>query len=85
VKRFFYVVRPSLGQWEVGFGENGSRFLYAGMEEAVQVASGAARLHWEQRHEPSGVRLEMPGNEAREVAVFGDAPQRNGKAPLTQD
>ena len=83
MKRFFYVVRPSLGQWEVGFGEHGSRFLYQGMEEAVQVASGAARLHWEQRHEPSGVRLEMPGSEAREVASFGDAPSRNGKATLT--
>ena len=70
--RFFYVVRPSLGQWEVGFGEHGSCFLYQGMEEAVQVASGAARLHWEQRNEPSGVRLEIPGESPRNLAAYGD-------------
>ena len=70
--RFFYVVRPSLGKWEVSFGEHGSCFLYHGMDEAVQVASGAARLHWEQRMEPSGVRLEIPGHEVQEVVAFGD-------------
>jgi hypothetical protein len=70
--RFFYVVRPSLGKWEVSFGENGSCFLYAGKDEAVQVATGAARMHWETRQEPSGVRLEVPGQSVTELAVFGD-------------
>ena len=73
--RFFYVVRPALGQWEVGFGEHGSRFVYAGREEAEQVACGAARLHWETRHEPSGVCLELPGERPREIATYGP-PQR---------
>ena len=74
--RFFYVVRPVLGQWEVSFGDHGSRFLYAGREEAVQVAKGAAKLHWETHHRPSGVRLEMPDG-PMEVATFGNARPRS--------
>jgi hypothetical protein len=80
--RFFYVVRPSVGKWEVSFGEHGSCFLYAGKDEAVQVATGAARMHWESRQEPSGVRLEVPGQEITEVAVFGDrGPARHTPGP----
>jgi hypothetical protein len=79
--RFFYVVRPALGQWEVGFGEHGSCFLYAGREEAEQVACGAARLHWETRHEPAGVRLELPGERPSEIAVFGPAQRRHTPVP----
>jgi len=78
--RFFYVVRPALGQWEVGFGENGSRFLYAGREEAEQVACGAARLHWETRHEPSGVCLELPGERPREIATYGPSQRSHSIA-----
>ena len=79
--RFFYVVKPSLGQWEVGFGENGSRFLYAGREEAEQVACGAARLHWETRHEPAGVLLELPGERPREIATFGPGQRKHTPVP----
>jgi hypothetical protein len=78
--RFFYVVRPALDQWEVGFGENGSCFLYAGREEAEQVASGAAKLHWETRHEPAGVRLELPGERPREIASYGPPPRSHSVA-----
>jgi hypothetical protein len=80
--RFFYVVRPSFGQWEVTFGEHGSRFLYSGKDEAIQVATGAARLHWESRHEPSGVRLEQPGHAPSDIASFGQKrPTRNTPVP----
>jgi hypothetical protein len=71
--RYVYIVRPALGQWEVGFGENGSRFLYAGREEAVEVARGAAKLHWETRREPSAVRLEIPGEAPSDIVCFGTA------------
>ena len=76
MSRYLYIVRPSCGQWEVGFGENGSCFLYAGREEACEVARGAARLHWETRNEPSGVRLDLPGERPREIASFGDMQSR---------
>jgi hypothetical protein len=78
--RFFYVVRPALGQWEVGFGEHGSRFLYAGREEAEQVACGAARLHWETRHEPAGVLVELPGEDAAEIAAYGPGQRTHSVA-----
>ena len=78
--RFFYVVRPVLGQWEVSFGEHGSRFLYHGRDEAVQVAKGAAKLHWETHHRPSGVRLETPEG-AQELASFG-TPRPRGETPM---
>jgi len=80
VQRYLYIVRPSLGQWEVGFGENGSCFLYAGREEALEVARGAARLHWETRQEPCGVRLELPGEPAREIESF--PPPRSRITPV---
>jgi hypothetical protein len=77
--RFLYVVRPVFGQWEVSFGENGSRFLYQGRDEAVQVAKGAAKLHWETHHRPSGVRLELPDGQL-DVASYGSARPR-GQTP----
>ena len=79
--RFYYVVRPSLGKWEVGFGENGSCFLYDGREEAEQVARGAAKLHWETRQEPAGVRLELPGERPSEIAVYGPQVRRHTQHP----
>ena len=60
-QRFFYLVRHSAGKWEVSFGEDGTRFLYDSLSEAMQIARGAARLHWETRHEPSGVVFESRG------------------------
>lgn len=77
--RFFYVVKPVLGQWEVSFGEQGTRFLYRGRDEAVQVAKGAAKLHWETHHRPSGVRLELPDG-AQELASYGSV-RANGETP----
>lgn len=79
--RFFYVVRPALAQWEVSFGESGSCFLYACREEAEQVARGAAKLHWETRDEPAGVRLELPGEGTREIANYGPADSRQSPVP----
>ena len=73
--RFIYVVRPVLGQWEVSFGEQGSRFLYGGREEAVQVARGAAKLHWETHHRPSGVRVDTPDGSV-EIASYGSMGSR---------
>jgi len=70
--RFFYVVRPSLAKWELTFGEQGSRFLYDSREEALQVACGAARLHWETRQQASGVRLELGAQEPEVVATYGE-------------
>ena len=70
--RFFYLVRPVGAKWEVSFGEGGSRFLYGSQEEAVQVARGAAKLHWESRGDPSGVRLDLPGRRPEDVASFGN-------------
>jgi hypothetical protein len=78
--RYYYVVRPSLGQWEVGFGENGTRLLYEGREEAEQVARGAAKLHWETRNEPAGVRIELPGERPMEIATYGN-PRRHTPMP----
>ncbi|MGH8029323.1 MAG: hypothetical protein ACREO3_05235 [Arenimonas sp.] len=78
---FVYVVKPVLGQWEVGFGDNGSRFLYAGRDEAEQVARGAAQLHWETRNEPAGVRLELPGERPSILAEFGPARRRHTPVP----
>jgi hypothetical protein len=69
--RFFYVIKPVLGQWEVSFGEHGSRFLYHGRDEAMQVAKGAAKQQWETHRRPSGVRLELPDG-TQEVANFGN-------------
>jgi hypothetical protein len=73
--RFVYVVRPNLGRWEVSFGDSGTTFLYQGVEEAVAVATGAARLHWESQGRPSAVRMESPGEEPRELARYGDEPR----------
>ena len=70
--RFYYVVRPSLAKWELTFGEQGSRFLYDSREEAVQVACGAARLHWETRAQASGVRLEVDAHDPEVVATYGE-------------
>ena len=74
--RFFYFVRPSLSKWEVTFGERGSCFLYDSREEAEQVAHGAAKLHWESRAAPSGVKLELPGMAVAVVGTYGPSTRQ---------
>ena len=71
MRRFDYLVRRVGGRWEVAFGPGGSQFVYESRHEAVQVARGAARLHWETRHEPSGVVLVDDDGDARLVADYG--------------
>jgi len=68
--RFFYVVRPISDHWEVSFGDQGTRFVYAGREEAMHVALGAAQRHWFTQHLPSGVRLEHDGR-VEDIAEYG--------------
>jgi hypothetical protein len=68
--RFFYVVRAVSDRWEVTFGSEGTRFVYAGREEALGVAIGAAQRHWELQHCPSGVRFEHDGR-VEDIAEFG--------------
>jgi hypothetical protein len=72
--RFYYVVRPASDRWEVSFGEAGTRFVYPGREEALQVALGAALRHWQVQHRPSGVRIEGAGMAPEVVAEYGDLP-----------
>jgi hypothetical protein len=69
--RFYYVVRPAETHWEVCVGLDGARIRYGSANEALQVARGAARLHWEARSEPSGVLVEQRDASAREEALFG--------------
>ena len=71
VPRFYYLVRPLDDQWEVAFGGTGERFAYGTRSEAIQVAKGAARLHWETRNELSGVQAEDANGRVRTVASYG--------------
>jgi hypothetical protein len=78
--RFFYIVRPALGQWEVTFGEGGSCFLYSTQAEAIDIALGAARSHWEKHGVPSGVRLAMPGRAGHTVRTFGETTEASPRS-----
>ena len=69
--RFYYIVRPSADQWEVRVGLQGAPITYVSAHEALQVARGAARQHWQSRGEPSGVLVEAADCSAREEALFG--------------
>ena len=69
--RFFYLVKPVLGKWEVTFGQGGTRFVYESRFEALEVARGAAKMHWTTRNEPSGVLVEEDGDR-KELHVFGE-------------
>jgi len=69
-RRFRYIVRPCLGQWEVTFGDGGSRFLYATETEAVEVARRACRLHWDAHKAPCEVFLDKPGCVSEVVACY---------------
>jgi hypothetical protein len=72
--RTWYVVAPHAGRWQVRFGDDGSPFDYASRDEALVVARSAAQLHWEDRGEPSGARLDLPGEPRHVVATFGRLP-----------
>jgi hypothetical protein len=69
--RTWYVVSPAGAQWQVDFGAFGSPFRYATREEALQVACGAAKLHWEDRGEPAGARLDTADGQRQVVATYG--------------
>jgi hypothetical protein len=77
--RTWYVVRPLGPKWEVDFGAGSSPFCYASREEAEVVARSAARLHWEDRQEPAGARLDLPGEHPHVLATYG---RGNGQASL---
>ena len=70
--RFFYRVRPNGTRWEVLIGCPNSTFVYDSLEEAKQVARGAAKLHWENRHEPSGVIVQLADASEHEECRFGE-------------
>lgn len=71
IPRFFYLVRPQGEQWEVTFGGTGDQFVYDSRSEALHIAKGAARLHWEARNELSGVRAEDAEGHVRLIARYG--------------
>jgi hypothetical protein len=74
--RFFYRVRPIGTRWEVLIGSPDSAFVYDTLEEATQVARGAARLHWETRQEPSGVIVQRADASEHEECRFGQGKPR---------
>ena len=69
--RFLYLVTAVGAQWELVFGEGGSRFLYDTEEEALEAARTAARLHWLSRSHPSGVAIVAP-DAKRTIDYFGN-------------
>ena len=69
--RLWYVVAPVAGQWQVTFGCDSKPVLYATQEEAQLVARSAARLHWENRQNPTGARLDLPGETRQVLCTFG--------------
>jgi hypothetical protein len=72
--RIWYVVAPHAGRWQVTFGHDNSPFQYATREEALVIACSAAQLHWEDRGQPAGARLDLPGEPRHVVATFGRVP-----------
>jgi hypothetical protein len=69
--RTWYVVSPVGARWQVEFGSVGTPFHYATSEEALEVACAAAKLHWQDRGEPAGARLDFPDGTRRVVATYG--------------
>jgi hypothetical protein len=82
IRRIWYVVRPVDGLWEVTFGAERGHFVYRTRDEAVAIARDAAHLHHDNRGEPAGARLDLPGETPHVVATFGKMPhlvrQRTG-------
>ena len=71
--RIWYVVSPVQGGWLVTFGVAGSPFRYATQAEAEVIARGAAKLHWDNRQEPAGARLDLADGSRRVLATYGRA------------
>ena len=69
--RIWYVVSPVSGGWQVDFGVAGSPFRYGSQGEAELIARGAAKLHWDNRQEPSGARIDFADGERRVLATYG--------------
>ena len=69
---WFKVTRVGLC-WQVDFGPISRPYLYTTQDEALVVARSAAKCHWEDRREPSGALLELPG-ERHVVATYGRVP-----------
>jgi hypothetical protein len=69
--RIWYVVSPVSGGWQVTFGVAGSPFRYATQAEAEIVARGAAKLHWDNRAEPAGARLDRADGTRHVLATYG--------------
>jgi hypothetical protein len=74
--RFLYLVQAVGAQWELVFGEGGSRFLYDSEAEALDAARTAARLHRLSQSQPSGVAIQAPAEQApdakRMIDYFGN-------------
>ncbi|MGH8028549.1 MAG: hypothetical protein ACREO3_01310 [Arenimonas sp.] len=77
--RIWYVVAPMSGGWQVTFGVAGSPFRYATRAEAETVARGAAKLHWENRREPAGARLDRVDGSRVVLGTYG---RQAASAPL---
>ena len=69
--RLYYIVRPRADQWEVRGGLDGAPSTFVSANEALRMAKGAARKHWQSCGEPSGVLVEQADSSAREEALFG--------------
>jgi hypothetical protein len=72
--RFWIVVTPVGRCWQVDFGAISRPYLYTTQDEALVVARSAAKLHWEDRREPSGALLDVPGEHRHVVATYGRVP-----------
>jgi hypothetical protein len=69
--RIWYVVSPVQGGWQVTFGVSASPFVYPTRGEAEVIARGAAKLHWDNRQEPAGARLDLADGTRHVLATFG--------------
>jgi hypothetical protein len=69
--RIWYVVSPVAGGWQVAFGVAGSPFRYGTQAEAEVIARGAAKLHWENRQEPAGARLDLADGTRHVLGTYG--------------
>jgi len=72
--RFWFVVKQVGLCWQVDFGVIGRPYLYTTRDEALVVARSAAKLHWEDRREPTGALLEVAGEPRHVVATYGRVP-----------
>ncbi len=80
IARTWYVVRPEGDQWEVTFGIERGHFVYATRAKAEQVARDAAHLHHGNRNEPTGARIDLPGEVPHVLATYGRMPHRERRS-----